>query len=55
MVTSFICPVCGEDFETKHESFEGAYTTNDMESREQWISQTCSDKYWDETFKEKES
>jgi hypothetical protein len=47
----FICPVCLERYKPKHPSKQEAFQTQDMESREQWLSHTCSNKCWDKMFK----
>jgi hypothetical protein len=43
-----ICPFCGEAFRPRHASKEEAFKTDDLESREQWLSRCCSDECWDE-------
>lgn len=47
-----LCPFCGEGFTPKHKTKAEAFSTEDMESREQWISGCCSTGCWRKIFAE---
>ncbi len=40
------CIQCKKEYEPKHYTKEEAFRTNDLESREQWITGICSTKCW---------
>jgi hypothetical protein len=48
LYSKFICPHCLKEYAPKHKSKEKAFETNDLESREQWLSHICSTKCWNE-------
>jgi len=39
----FICPNCLKEYSPTHPNKEEAFRTNDLVSREQWLSHICSD------------
>lgn len=42
----FICPNCLKEYSPTHPNKEEAFRTNDLISREQWLSHICSDECW---------
>jgi len=44
----FICPQCLKTYKPKHPCKEAAFETQDLVSREQWLSHICSDACWNE-------
>jgi len=42
----FFCPMCKQTYTPKHTSHDEAFATEDMESREQWLSGVCSNACW---------
>lgn len=41
------CPLCSAKYVPTHGSKEYAFATQDLESREQWLSGCCSNDCWD--------
>jgi hypothetical protein len=41
-----VCPTCRTQYRPRHPTKEAAFVTEDLESREQWLTGTCSSNCW---------